>query len=170
MGRAALYMLFLFSVAGCGAIPAKNDTPMAAFNRLIVRDVNWKETAVSEIEGNDMTEYIASQPGLSKLFREVFGKYIGEVRYFNQVAYGDAIPDGDTLVLEPKIYTLKPCGFMPGATYTGLLKTADGRLLATYVAERRLNQQRCSNAKDNIEKLVTELAEDAASRLPYARR
>ena len=169
MGKLLFIMLFVFSLAGCAAVPAKNSTPLAAFNKLIVRDINWKETAVSEIEGNDMKEYIAAQPRLGEIFRKEFGKNIGEIRFFDSVTYGDAPVDADTLILEPKIYTLKPGGFMPGADYTGLLKTSDGRLVGKYTYERRLNQAPSSKSMENIEELVAELGEDAASRLPYAR-
>lgn len=169
MGKMVLITLLGFALAGCAAAPAKDSTPLAAFNKLIVRDINWKETAVSEIEGKDLKEYIAAQPRLSEIFQKEFGKYIGDIRFFGTVTYGDAPADADTLILEPKIYTLKPGGFMPGADYTGLLKTSDGRLVGKYTYERRLNQAHSSKVMENIEELVTELGEDAASRLPYAR-
>jgi hypothetical protein len=47
----------------------------------------------------------------------------------------------------------------------------DGKLIGTYSEERRLNGSNSDpeKVKGNIEKLIRELAEDAASRLPYAR-
>ena len=168
MGKYLIFIFAVIAVAGCSGIPLKNSTPMAKYNKLIVRNINWNETAISEIEGDDMKEYVASQPGLGEIFRAEFDKYIKEIRFFDKVIYGDAQADADTLILEPKIYTLKPRGYMPGASYTGLLKTADGKLIGKYTAERRLNQTIGSHSKGNIESLISELGEDAASRLPYA--
>lgn len=59
------------------------------------------------------------------------------------VIYCDAAADADFLILLPKIYNLKPCGFMPVATYRGLLIAADGRHVASYDTDRRLNQNKC---------------------------
>jgi hypothetical protein len=168
MGKILLLMLSVAVFAGCIG-PMKNSTPMANYNKLIVRNINWNETAVSEVNEDGMKEYIASQPRLAEMFRAAFEKYIGGIHFFDKVIYGDAPADADTLILEPKIYNLKPGGFMPGATYTGLLLSADGRLVGKYTEERRINQGHGSKTMENIEKLVTELGEDAASRLPYAR-
>jgi len=169
MGKILLFMFAIVVFAGCSGIPIKSSTPMANYHMLIVRNINWNETAISDITDDSMKEYIAAQPRLAELFRAEFEKYIREIGFFDKVVYGDAPADVDTLILEPKIYTLKPGGFMPGATYTGLLKTADGRLVGKYTAERRLNQSNDANTLENIEKLIKELGEDAASRLPYAR-
>jgi hypothetical protein len=169
MRKAILLMLSIFAFSGCSSIPVKNSTPMANYNKLIVRNINWNETAVSELEGDGMKEFIASQPRLAEMFRAEFEKHIREIRFFDKITYGDNPADVDTLILEPKIYTLKPGGFMPGASYTGLLKTADGRRVGKYEAERRLNQNFGSHTLENIEKLIAELGEDAASRLPYAK-
>lgn len=168
MGKVFLLMLSIAVYAGC-AVPMKNSTPMANYNKLIVRNINWNETAVSEITVDGMKEYIAAQPRLAEIFHAEFEKYIREIRFFDKILYGDAPTDADTLILEPKIYTLKPNGYTPGASYTGILKTADGRLVGKYTAERRLMQTIGSHTKENIESLITELGEDAASRLPYAR-
>lgn len=169
MGKVLFLMLSIAAFAGCSIMPVKNSTPMAKYNKLIVRNINWNETAISEITVDGMKEYIASQPRLAEMFRAEFEKYIRDMRFFDKVIYGDAPADADTLILEPKIYNLKPGGFMPGATYTGLLKTVDGRLLGKYTEERRINQAHGSKTMENIENLVRELGEDAASRLPYAR-
>ena len=169
MRKVLLLMLSIVAFAGCSGIPVKNSTSMANYNKLIVRNINWNETAISEITDEGMKEYIALQPKLSEIFRAEFEKYIRETHFFDKVSYGDAPADTETLILEPKVYTLKPTGFMPGATYTGLLLTADGKLVGKYTEERRLNQAHGSKTMENIENLVRELGEDAASRLPYAR-
>ena len=169
MGKVLLFMLAIVAFAGCSCIPVKNSTPMANYHTLIVRNINWNETAVIDITGDQMKEYIAAQPRLAELFRAEFEKYIKMISFFDKVVYGAVLADADTLILEPKIYTLKPGGFMPGASFTGLLITAGGRLVGNYTAERRLNQNNGTNMLENIEKLVIELGEDAASRLPYAR-
>lgn len=166
MGKTLLIVLAIIAVAGCSSIPVKSSTPMANYHKLIVRNIDWDETATSEIAGDAMQEFIAAQPRLAELFRAEFEKGIKQTGFFDTIAFGDAPADADTLILEPKIYTLKPGGYMPGASYTGLLKTGDGRLIGKYTAERRVSG---TNPMGNIEKLVTELAEDAASRLPYAR-
>jgi hypothetical protein len=168
MGKILLLVLSVVVFAGCVG-PMKNSTPMANYNKLIVRNINWKETAISEVTEDGVKEYVAAQPRLAEMFRAEFEKYINGMHFFDKVIYGDATADADTLILEPKIYNLKPGGFMPGATYTGLLLTADGRLVGKYTEERRINQARGSKTMQNIEKLVTELGEDAASRLPFAR-
>jgi len=171
MGKAFILMVAVIACAGCSSIPVKNSTPMAHYNKLMVRDINWNETATSEIAGDQMKEFIASQPILAEVFRTEFDKYIRETGFFETITYGNAHADSDTLILVPKIYTLKPGGFMPGASYTGLLMTADGKLIGKYTEERRLNSSSSGPEKilGNIEKLIKELAEDAASRLPYAR-
>lgn len=166
MGKFMLRVLLVVAIAGCGGMPVKSDTPMANFHHLIVRNINWNETAVSELTGEEMKEFIASQPRLAELFRAVFEQYVKELGFFDTITFGEAGADADTLILEPKIYTLKPGGFMPGASYTGLLKTLDGKMVARYTAERRVSG---TGKMGNIEKLVRELAEDAAYRLPYAR-
>lgn len=167
MGKAILLILLFSLVLGCAELPAKSNTPLAPFKKLLVRDINWKETAVSEIEGDNLKEYLAAQPRLSALFRTEFGKYIKDIHFFEQVDYGDGPADAETIILEPKIYTIKADSCMPGADYTGLLKTADGRLVGKYTSERRIYID--SKPIANIEKLIGELAEDAASLLPYAR-
>jgi hypothetical protein len=169
MGKVLLLILSIVAFAGCSSMPVKNSTPMARYNKLIVRDINWNETAISELDGDGMKEFITAQPRLAGIFRAKFERYIKEIGFFDKVIYGNAATDADALILEPKIYTLKPGGFMPGATYTGLLKTEDGRQVGKYEAERRLNQANGSKPLENIEKLITELGEDAASRLPFAR-
>jgi len=168
MGKVLLLIFSFAALAGCAG-PMKNSTPMANYSKLIVRNINWNETAVSEITAEGMTQYINAQPRLAEMFRSEFEKYINGMHFFDKVIYGDAPADAETLILEPKIYTLKPTGFMPGATYTGLLLTADGKLVGKYTEERRLNQGHGSKTMENLENLVRELGEDAASRLPYAR-
>ena len=168
MGKVFLFIMTIAFFAGCAG-PMKNSTPMANYSKLIVRNINWNETAVSEITADGMKQYIEAQPRLAEMFRAEFEKYIKKLNFFDKVNYGDAPADADTLILEPKIYTLKPTGFMPGATYTGLLLTADGKLVGKYTEERRLNQGHGSKTMENIENLVRELGEDAASRLPFAR-
>ena len=169
MLRRRIYLLFLFILASCAGMPLKSATPMAPYSKLMVRDVNWKETALSELGEKETGEFIAAQPVLTAKFRNEFAKYITMTGFFDKVSYGNASADSDTLVLEPKIYTMKAGGFMPGASYTGMLTSSDGRRVATYTAERRLNRNDNSGRLENIEQLVTELAEDAASMLPFAR-
>ncbi len=162
MKKILILILFILACAGCSSVPK------AKYSRLIVRDINWNETATSQIEGEQMKEFIASQSMLNKLFQSEFDKYIRGRATFDSIEYGSAPPDANTLVMVPKIYTLKPGGFMPGATFTGFLLSADGKLLGTYSEERSLgNLGAPKKIKGNIETLIEELAEDAASRLPY---
>ena len=156
---------------GCSSMPVKSATPMAQYSTLIVRDINWKETAISELAGEQLKDFVAAQPRLNELFRSEFDKYMKDMGFFETITYGNAPAGPDALILLPKIYTLKPGGFMPGASYVGLLMSGDGRLIAKYGEERRLNSSGSAPEKavGNIEKLIRELAEDAASRLPYAR-
>ncbi len=162
MKKILFFILFVFVCAGCSSVPK------AKYSKLIVRDINWKETATSEIEGEQMKEFIASQPMLNKLFQTEFDNYIRGRVTFESIAYGNAQADSNTLIMVPKIYTLKPGGYMPGASFTGFLLSADGKLLGTYSEERRLGTSGDKDKiKGNIEKLIKELAEDAASRLPY---
>ncbi len=170
MDRLLLFIVIIIAITGCSSMPVKSNTPMAPYHRLVVRDIDWGETAISEMAGDEMNRFIAAQPRLSELFRRKFDEYIREIRFFDSVTYGNAQADKYTVILMPKIYTLKPSGYMPGATYTGLLMTADGKLIGRYSEERRLGGSGSDPEKvmGNIEKLIEELAEDAASRLPYA--
>jgi hypothetical protein len=171
MKRYLILIVALIACAGCSSVPVNGATAKARYKKLIVRDINWKETATSEIEGEQMREFIASQPVLNETFHRVFDKYIKELGVFESIAYGIAQPDPDTEVMVPKIYTLKPDGYMPGASFTGFLLSPDGKLIGTYSEERRLNSSGSNpeKVKGNIEKLIKELAEDAASRFPYKR-
>jgi len=162
-----LLLLVCISCAGCSSnLPVKQITPMAGYNKLLVRNINWNETALSEISAKDQQTFMNSRDRLAGLFRAEFAKYIQGINFFDSVTYGDAQPETDTLILEPKIYTIKAGNYMPGGSYTGLLFTSTGKLVGKYTSERRLSSG--SNPMDVIEKLVVELAEDAASRLPYA--
>jgi hypothetical protein len=170
VSKIVILVVAILACAGCSSVAVNSSGPKAHYKKLIVRDINWKETATSEIAGDQLNEFISSQPMLNELFRTEFDKYIKKMSVFDSVVYGNAQPDADTLTLVPKIYTLKPIGFMPGASFTGFLLSADGKLISTYSEERRLNSSSTNpeNIKGNIEKLVRELAEDAASKLPYA--
>jgi hypothetical protein len=171
MSKILILIAAVLACIGCSSMAANVSKPKAQYKKLIVRDINWKETATSEITGDQMKEFISLQPMLNELFRTEFDKNIREIGVFGAVTYGNAQPDSDTLTLVPKIYTLKPIGFMPGASFTGFLLSADGKLIGTYSEERRLNSSSSDpeKIKGNIETLIRELAEDAASRLPYAR-
>jgi hypothetical protein len=169
MGRILVLLAAMLACAGCTRVPVKSSTPLAHYNRLIVRDINWKETATSEISGDQLREFNAAQPALNELFRTEFDRHVRTLGFFDAITYGNVQPEAGTLVLVPKIYTLKPGGFMPGASYTGLLMSPGGKLLAKCTEERRLNDSNAGPEKmrENVEKLVRELAEDAASRLPF---
>lgn len=171
MSKILILIVAVITCFGCSSVPINSSKPKAHYKKLIVRDINWKETATSEISVDQMKGFTSSQPMLNELFHTEFDKNIKWVGVFDAIAYGNAMPDSDTLILVPKINTLKPNGFMPGASFTGLLLSADGKLIGTYSEERRLNSSSSDpeKIKGNIEKLVRELAEDAASMLPYAR-
>jgi hypothetical protein len=170
VSKILILVVAVLACAGCSSMAVNSSGPKAHYKKLIVRDINWKETATSEITGDQLKGFISSQPMLNELFRTEFDKNIRKIGVFDSVAYGNTQPDSDTLTLVPKIYTLKPIGFMPGASFTGFLLSADGELIRTYSEERRLNSSSTDpeNIKANIEKLIRELAEDAASNLPYA--
>ena len=162
MSKILVFILVAFTCAGCSSVPK------AKYSKLIVRDINWKETATSEISGDQIMEFIASQPMLNNLFHTEFDKYIRGRVIFDHIVYGNEKPDSNTLIMVPKIYTLKPGGYMPGASFTGFLLSADGKLLGTYSEERRLGTSgNPEKIKGNIQNLIKELAEDAASKLPY---
>jgi len=167
MGKALLFILAIFVFAGCATMPVKSSTRMAKYNKLVIRNINWNETAVSDLNAAEMKAYMDSRTRLNELFQSEFGKHIKEIGYFDNVTYGNGPVEADSLILEPKIYTLKPSGYMPGASYTGMLITAGGKLVGKYAEERRTSNG--SNPQDTIEKLIIELAEDAASKLPFAR-
>lgn len=167
MRKILILFVAVFACVGCSSMAVNSNKPKVHYKKLIVRDINWKETATSDIPGDQMKEFIASQPMLNEMFHAEFDKHIKKIDAFDVVAYGNAQPDSDTLILVPKIYTLKPIGFMPGASFTGFLLSADGRLVGRYSEERRLNSSSSDPEKirGNIEILVRELAEDAASNL-----
>lgn len=169
MSKILILIAALLACVGCSSMAVNSNKPKTQYKKLIVRDINWKETAISDITGDQMKEFISSQPMLNELFRTEFNKNIIKTGVFDAVSYGNTQPDSDTLTMVPKIYTLKPIGFMPGASFTGFLLSADGKLIRTYSEERRLHSSSSDpeKIKGNIEKLVRELAEDAASKLPY---
>jgi hypothetical protein len=171
MRNILVFIVVIVACAGCASVPINNAIPKGMCKKLIVRNINWNETSTSEITGEQMREFIASQAKLNELFQSEFDNYIKKLRVFYSVSYGESVPDPDTLIMIPKIYTLKPTGFMPGASFTGFLVSPDGKLIRTYSEERRLNDSRSDPEliKGNIEKLIRELAEDAASNFPCAR-
>lgn len=171
MSKIVAAILAVLLCAGCSSVPVNPNLPNGLYKKLIVRDINWKETATSDIPAEKMSDFISWQPGLNELFRSEFISDLRKTGTFDDIAYGDKKPDADTLTLVPKIYTLRPVGFMPGATFTGFLVAPDGKLLATYSEERRMvgNRDSVKDMKENIESLIRELAEDAAAHLPYRR-
>jgi len=167
-----LFVVGMMLIAtGCSSIPAKKDTPMASYTNLIVRPINWHDTAVDKISGDEVKEFVSAQPKLAGLFQNEFGKNIDKTGYFANVTYGDGSADANTLVLEPRIASLDP-GIrmvMPGtATYFGVLKNADGKIIAKYSAKRTVGRQVWTTMMGAIEDLAKELGEDAASELPKA--
>ncbi|HJV34730.1 hypothetical protein [Geomonas sp.] len=167
-----LLFLMLFVVSACAGYPAKQDTPFAQYNTLVVRPINWKETITDKLSNADeVRDFMEAQPDLSVLWQTEFTKYINKVGYFDKVLFtADPAPKG-ALVLEPKIATLDPGirWVMSGmATYYGVLKTAEGKQIATYTASRRVSRPVTSTTMGAIRNLVTELGEDAASGLPEA--
>ena len=85
MGKVLIFMLAIAAVAGCSSIPVKSTTPMAKYHKLIVRNINWNETATSDITGDAMKEFVAAQPRLDMVFRAEFGKYIKETGFFDTI-------------------------------------------------------------------------------------
>lgn len=166
-------VIFTALSAGCMSVPHKQDTPLAAYNNLIVRPLNWKETITDKINGNEVNEYAAAQPELSKKFQAEFSKAIEETNYFSKITYGtDACTSADTVILEPKIATLDPGirWVLNGeASYVGTIKTCDGKMIGTYSATRRVGRPIYSSLMGAIESLVTELGEDAGSELPQVK-
>lgn len=146
--------------------------PANPSRKLIVRDINWKETAISELDTEQIKVFTALQPQFNHLFHSEFDKHIKKDGRYESVVYGNnhAATGSNTLILAPKIYTLKPLGFMPGASYTGLLMSTDDKLIGKYSEERRLSGSSTDpeKIKQNIEQLLKELAEDAAAKLPYS--
>ncbi len=161
---AALSTLFL---SGCAGVAAKKDTPMASYNKLIVRSINWNETATDKIAGDEAKEFASAQPKLQGKFNEEFAKYVQKLGYFDSVEYSDApCTDTTALILEPRIASLDPGirWVMPGmATYMGVLKTNDGKIVAKYTAKRTVSRPIYSTMMGAIETLIGELGEDAAS-------
>jgi hypothetical protein len=161
-----------FVLSGCAGMPVKQDTPMASFNNLIVRPINWSETVTDKISGDEVKAYTDAQPQLTQIFQSEFDKYIVETGYFASVKQSaDACADPATLVLEPKIVSLDPgirWVINGAATYQGVLKKCDGTLVAKYSALRRVGRPVYSTMMGSIETLVKELGEDAASKLPEA--
>jgi len=159
-------------VSGCAGMPAKQDTPMASYNNLIVRPINWSETVTDKISGEEAKTFAAAQPQLSQIFQSEFDKYIVETGYFASVKQSsDACTDASALVLEPKIATLDPgIRWVIGgiASYQGVLKTCEGKVVAKYSASRKVGRPVYSTMMGSIETLVKELGEDAASKLPEA--
>lgn len=167
-----LALTSLMMLSACSGVPAKKDTPLAAYNILIVRPLNWSDTITDKITGDETKEFVAAQPKLSSLFQTEFEKYASKLDYFDQVIFSaDKSPEG-AVILEPKIATLDPGirWVMPGtAFYQGTLKTADGKVVGQYTAKRAVSRPIYSTMMGSIETLITELGEDAASKIPKAK-
>ncbi len=164
--RLLILIVLSFAFIGCATIPVKSSTRLANYNKMIVKNINWKETAVSEITDKELKQFIDAQPRLNEIFRIEFAKRIKEVGYFDTLADDSAQPDSTTLILEPKIYTLKLGSYMPGATFTGFLKTSEGKMIGSFTAERR---EMSAHGLETIEILMKELAEDAAANMPFTK-
>ncbi|QOX80795.1 hypothetical protein FY034_17375 (plasmid) [Trichlorobacter lovleyi] len=158
-------------LSGCAGVTAKKDTPMASYNKLIVRSINWSETATDKISGDETKEFVAAQPKLQGMFKEEFSKYVQKLGYFENVEYSDSMSEANALILEPRIASLDPGirWVMPGmATYMGVLKTSDGKVVAKYTAKRTVGRPVYSSMMGAIETLISELGEDAASNIHQA--
>ena len=161
----------ILAATGCSSIPAKKDTPLASYTSLIVRPIDWHDTSLDKISGDEVKNFVSAQPRLANLFQNEFRKHIDKTGYFANVTYGNGAADANTLILEPRIASLDP-GIrmvMPGtATYFGVLKNADGKIVAKYSAKRTVGRQVWTTMMGAIEDLAKELGEDAASGLPKA--
>ncbi|MBT1074331.1 hypothetical protein [Geobacter grbiciae] len=167
-----LLAVAVFALSACSSVPAKKDTPLATFNTLVVRPINWSETVTDKIDGDEAKEYAEAQPKLSGLFKAEFEKYIGKIGYFDQILFTTETAPKGALVLEPKIVTLDPGirWVMAGtATYQGILTDADGKVVAKYSAKRIVSRPVYSSMIGAIETLTTELGEDAATGIPEAK-
>lgn len=159
-------------LSGCSGAIAKKDTPMASYNKLVVRSINWSDTATDKISGDEAKEFSAAQSKLQGIFKEEFAKYVQKLGYFDLVEYSDTpCTDPNALVLEPRIASLDPGirWVMPGmATYMGVLKNTEGKVIARYTAKRSVGRPVYSTMMGAIETLITELGEDAASEIQNA--
>lgn len=162
----------LFALSACAGIPAKSTTPMASYNQLVVRSINWHDIAVDKISGDEEAEYKKAQPKLAGLFKAEFEKYISKTGYFEKITFSDEPVTSGALILEPRIVTLDPGirWVMPGtANYMGKLTSGDGKTVAKYSAKRTVSRPIYSTMMGTLETLFTELGEDAATELPQAK-
>jgi hypothetical protein len=167
-----VFFIGLVSLAGCAGIPAKQDTLLANYNKLIVRPINLEETTTDKISGDEISEYKALWPSLGDKFKAEFEKSIKKTGYFDQVFYStDAVADSTTVVLETKIVSLDPGirWVMPGsAFYLGTVKNSAGKTIGKYSAKRSVSRPITSSMAGAIETLVSELGEDAAEKIGEA--
>jgi hypothetical protein len=163
----------LMSLVGCAGMAAKKDTPMANYNKLIVRPINFNETVTDKIDGDEVVAFKATWPSLSEKFKVEFEKNIKKTGYFDQVLFSaDAVADSNSIILETKIASLDPGirWVLPGqAFYLGTLKNPEGKIVGTYSAKRTVGRPVYSSMAGAIETLVTELGEDAASKIGEAK-
>ncbi len=175
MKRVVTVLLVLggMSLVGCSGIPAKKDTPLANYGKLIVRPVDFAETATDKIDASEVAAYKASWQSLGDKFKSEFDKNIKETGYFDQVLYSaDAVADKNSVVLETKIVSLDPGirWVMPGvAFYQGTLRNSEGKTIGKYSAKRSVSRPITSTMAGAIESLVSELGEDAASSIGEAK-
>lgn len=159
-------------LSGCAGVTPKKDTPMASYNKLVVRSINWNDTATDKISGEEQKEFAAAQPKLQEMFKVEFDKYVKQLGYFEVVEFSDApCTDATALLLEPRIASIDPGirWVMPGmATYMGILKNNEGKVVAKYNAKRTVGRPVYSTMMGAIETLVSELGEDAASEIHKA--
>ena len=165
--------LCLMSLVGCAGITAKKDTTLANYNKIIVRPINFNDTATDKITGDEVALYKASWPSLDAKFQAEFEKYIKRTGYFDSVVFSsDAVADSNTVVLEAKIPSLDPGIRMvlpAEATYLGTLKNSEGKLVGRYSAKRTASRPLFSTLSGTVDNLVTELGEDAGSQISEAR-
>lgn len=165
--------LCFMSLIGCAGVTAKKDTPMASYSKMIVRPINFNDTATDKITGDEVAEFKSSWPSLQNKFQSEFEKYIKDTGYFDSVLFNtEAVSDTNTIILETRISSLDPGirMIMPGeASYLGTLKSSEGKIVARYSAKRKVGRPMFSTMAGTIEKLVTELGEDAATQIGEAK-
>ncbi|HET6418705.1 MAG TPA: hypothetical protein VFG19_01025 [Geobacteraceae bacterium] len=162
----------MIAAAGCSSFPAKKDTVLAPYSKILVRPLNFDGAALDKISGNELDEYNNARPELTKLFKDNFAKVAPKSGYFDQILF-EGTPDAGTLVLESRLAMLDPGirWVMPGrgAVVCELKDGVTGRKIGSYSVSRSVSRPLTSTMMGAIETMIGEMGEDAASDIGEAK-
>ncbi len=162
----------MFVLSACSGMTPKKDSVFANHTKVLVKPLDFKDAALDKITGDELVDFEKAQPGLREKYKQEFAKYAKETGYFEQIMF-EGTPDAQTLVIEPKLNHLDPGirGIMAATSSVkaNLYDGATGKQVGKIIVQRMTGRQVWTSMMGSIEKLITELGEDTASKLGDSR-